>query len=220
MFDVWFGTRPIGSKGAYRKQNLQFRGNDAYLAIDKGVEYVIYFKSAYSDDVYVRVLVDGLNTLSQLESTISKAFVVVPAATSEGEYVVAPRVPLDEARPWFVPKGTSVCSISGFVDANGKSDTLRRFQVVDADQSAAARKNYTDQTGMITVVFYKAVIPPETRRGEAPPDNDQQLGTDMANPETVKLNYVKTKKVPGEMIAAYSIRYMTPEALKKLMQSW
>jgi len=211
-FDVWIETRRVGSSGAYTKRPFTLHGNDCYLPIAKGEEYRIGFKATDSEEVFVRILVDGLNTLSQRQMAVSKGVTIeaVPP-DSEGEYVLAPRVPLAEARAWVIAKGSKQSYVvEGFIDANGKSDTMRRFQIVDADESVAARKNYTEQIGLITVAFYKAVSPSQTTRG--------RVGTGMGSAERVNLEYYKGDNVPGEMIAVYNIRYMTPEMLKQTVK--
>ncbi|MDR1384895.1 MAG: hypothetical protein LBJ67_13765, partial [Planctomycetaceae bacterium] len=75
-------------------------------------------------------------------------------------------------------------------------------------QSAAARKNYTEQLGLITVAFYKAATPQEGSRGK--------IGTGMGNAEKIRVERYEGGKVPGELLAVYNIRYMTPETLKEL----
>ena len=210
-FDVWIETRPVG-RGAYTKRPFTFKGNDCYLPLSKGEEYQIRYKVVASEDVFVRILVDGLNTLSQRQTTVSKgAYIEAAPPDSDGEYVLAPRVPLEEARSWVATKGSNaVHTVAGFVDANGKNDTMRRFQIVDADESAAARKNYTEQIGLITVAFYKAVSPSQASRG--------RIGTGMGNVERVRVEYYTDNKVPGDLIAVYNIRYMTPEMLKQTVK--
>jgi hypothetical protein len=211
-FDVWIEARQRGQR-AYTKRPFKFQGNDCYLALSEGEEYQIRYKSSYPEDVFVRILVDGLNTLSQQQITVAKgAYVEAADPKSDGEYVVAPRVSLEEARPWAIDKTNrgAVLTAMGFYDVNGKTDTVRRFQIVDADESAAARKNYTEQIGLITVAFYKAVEPP--------PSRGIRIGTGMGNVEGTRVGRYTDGKVPGEMIAVYNIRYMTPEMLKQIVK--
>jgi len=220
-FDVWIETRRSNSRGAYSKlpsNQVRFWGNDYYIGLFKGDEFRIMFKASASDDIFVRVLVDGLNTLSQHQKVVSGgtrgAYVVPVPDNSEGELVVAPRVYLEEARPWVVPKKDSgkQFAVSGFYNVDGKTDTLRRFQVVDADESAAARKNYTEQIGLITVAFYKG------KPGTPTPSSRGSVGTGMGNVEQTKVERYTGDNVPGDMVVVYNIRYMTPEALKQIMK--
>ncbi len=213
IFDVWIETRPIASEKNYAKRAFTFRGNDCYLPLSKGEEYRILFKANCPKDVFVRVMVDGLNSISQPQTTISKgAYVEAVAPGSSGEMVVAPRVPLEKARSWFVgERSSSIFPIEGFVDANGTNDTVRRFRIVDAEESVAARKNYTEQIGLITVAFYEGVESLQATRGD-------RIGTDMGDAVRIDVKPYEGNKVPGKMIAVYNIRYTTPEALLGLMK--
>ena len=171
------------------------------------------YKAVSSEDVFVRILVDGLNTVSQRQMTVSggtRGAYIEAAQNPEGDYVVAPRVSLEEARAWVVTKGTrNPVQALGFYDANLTSDTVRRFRIVDADESAAARKNYTEQIGLITVAFYKGVSPSSAPRG---------IGTGMHKVENTRIERYEGDKVPGDLIAVYNIRYMTPEMLKQTVK--
>ena len=219
-FDVWIERRS-NSRAAYTKlspDRIRFKGNDYYVGLAKGEEFQIVFKSAAKDDIFVRVLVDGLNTLSQHQKIVSggtKGSSLVPVPdNSEGELVVAPRVSLTEARPWVVPKKDSGKQfvVPGFFDVDGNTDTVRRFRVVDADESAAARKNYTEQIGLITVAFYKG------EPGTSIPQTRGSVGAGPGNAENTKVIRYDGDKVPGDMIAVYNIRYMTPEMLKQIVE--
>ena len=243
VFDVWVET--TGSNGTYTKVPFQFRGNDCYLQIEKGKEYRIVYKATYPDLVFVRVMVDGLNTISQPCMTVSKgAYIEAVEPGQEGEYVVAPLVPLAEARPWVIPRNFSrSLVVDGFVDANPRNlgnETIERFLVVDADESVAARRNYTKQIGLITVAFYKkaeksSIANPntadavETRHGTTAPaaapnalpeenssDGVRSIGTGVKPPEPVVVEHFDEDEKPGEMLAVYNIRYMTPEMFKQI----
>ena len=219
MFDVWIEVRPIG-RGNFNKRPFQYQGNDCYLPLSQGEEYQIRYRS--SEDVFVRILVDGLNTLSQKQTTVSSRGAYIEAVANsdaDGEFVIAPRVSLEEARPWVIDHTNRGAALTakGFYDVNNNPngrDTVRRFQIVDADESAAARKNYTEQIGLITVAFYKAVLPssPEiaTRAG--------RIGTGMGGAEGTNVGHYAGDKVPGDLIAVYNIRYMTPEMLQQIIR--
>ena len=218
IFDVWIETRRANSRGSYAKlpaARIRSNGNDQYVGLDKGEEFQIVFEAECSEDVFVKVLVDGLNTLSQPQKVVPSgtrgAYIEAVPVNSEGESVIAPRVSLEEARPWVVLKNTRTPSeVPGFFDVKDKSDTLRRFQVVDADDAVAAKKNYTEKICLITVAFYKGK--PGTSRMRAP------VGTGMGDVENVELQRYDGDMIPDndEMIAVYNIRYVTPEALRQI----
>ena len=220
-FDVWIETRRNNSRDAYTKlpaDRIRFKDNDYYIGLSKGEEFQIVFRANSSEDVFVRVLVDGLNTLSQLQKVVAGgtrgAYVEAVAPNSEGEHVIAPRVPLTEARPWVVRKEDSgkLFAIPGFFNVEGKIETLRRFQVVDADESVAARRNYTEQIGLITVAFYKG------KPGSSTPQTRGSVGTGMGDVENTQVARYAGDKVPGDMIAVYNIRYMTLEMLRQTIK--
>jgi len=215
-YKVRFEVRPMNRpNAAYVVRPVTIDGSDCYLPISKGEEFQIRIKCETTHEVFVRVLVDGLNTLSQREKVAEKSFVVVPLDPKNREYVVMPRASLDDARPWVIndPKATNkpadgFYAIQGFYDANGKNSTLRRFQVVDADESAAVRKNYTDQLGLITIGFFKPEPPTRAPRDVGIKDGEVE--------EIPDLGTYKGDMVPGKMLEWFNIRYLTPEALEKL----
>ena len=205
-FKVTVEVRRVGT-GRYVKRDFVFDGENCYLPLNKGEEYQIRFNNASGKDIFVRLLVDGLNSLSQSMDTKAKGAYVealdVEGEDVQGEMTFAPRVALDEARAWFVDANKEIW-FQGFYDANGKSDSMGRFQIVDADQSIAARKNYTEQLGLITIAFYG---PAPKKRG---------IGTYTTPQERIQLKYYQGNQQPGEMLAVFNIRYMTPEALKSV----
>ena len=205
-FKVRFEVRPMNRpNAAYVERKVVVDGNECFLPLSKGEEYRIMVKCETEHEVFMRVLVDGLNTLSQPE-TIKAKDIVIEAVDpkNEGEHVIMPRASLDSARPWVMPPKQER-AIQGFYDANSRASTLQRFQVVDADESVAARKNYTEQLGLITIGFFKPVNPLGERR----------IGTGAGRRETVRIERYTGGNVPGPMMAVYNIRYLTPETLKK-----
>ena len=213
-FKVRFQVRPINTpNAAYKERKIVVEGNRCFLTLAKGEEYRIMVECETEHEVFVRVLVDGLNTLSQPEKIITRGAIVEAAGPAdEGEYVVMPRVSLDDARAWAMqPK--QEYKIEGFYDAKKTKSTLQRFQVVDADDSAAARKNYTDQLGLITIGFFKPAPKPNVIRGDGDPEG---LGTAGGSVEDANIKMYSGTNVPGAMMAVYNIRYLTQKALDKM----
>ncbi len=202
-FKVWFEVRPFNqSRARYQKRDVQIDGNACYLPLSKGEEYRIMIKNNASHEVFARVLVDGLNTLSQKETTQSKGAFVEALDDGDGIDTVAPRAGLADARAWSLTAGQTA-EFVGFYNVNFKNDSVRRFQIVDADQSVAARKNYTEQLGLVTIGFFK----PESK-------STRGLGTGMGRAESVRIRQYAGNKIPGEMMAVFNIRYLTPETLE------
>ncbi len=255
-FKVAFETRLRGSMTPYSFRQCSFDGNRCFLPVNRGEEYQICLRNESSEPVFARVLVDGLNTLSQPLSVIAKGAFVEEAPTSGGgaggntstptgntggatgyvdgatgnpggatgnsggatgspggatatsgavqtNYQFAPRVDLEGARPWILRPRVDY-QIPGFVDANHQEATLQRFYIVDADESVAARNNYTEQIGTITVAIFRMVPPARS------------VGTAAGEVEPVYVEYYEGPMVPGEMLVAMNIRYLSAETFKGL----
>ena len=206
-FKVWFEVRPINSNrpnAPYKERKVQIEGNHCYLPLEKGEEYIIKIENKTNDLIFSRILVDGLNTLSQKETLQTRGAYIVEA-NSESE-VIAPRASLSDAKAWVLNQ-RGPFGIAGFY--NAKEQTVGRFQIVDADQSVAVHRNYTEQLGIITIGFF---------RGEPVTSTRGATGTGMGDAEQVNLKYYEGDKVPGEMMAVYNIRYMTQKALSETLK--
>ncbi len=212
-FAISFETRSgNNARQAYRRRALTFEGNNAYLPISKGEEYRIRVHNKSGRPVFMAILVDGLNSLSQRISTRTRGAFVEAIDLEESAYQIAPRVGLQEARKWFFEPDKNAV-IPGFVDANGEADALYRFRIVDADESVAARNNYTEQLGLITIGIFEAVSKENHTRQITPNE-----GTGMRDAERIDVETYKGGLVTGDMTAVYNIRYMTPETLRRLQK--
>jgi len=161
-----------------------FRGNDYIVKLRKGEKYAVQVANNTNDRVMMRLLIDGLNTLPQ-EIEEAKGI-----ATEE----VAPRVSLGEARHWVLDPNKRF-SVKGFVNKTGEQGIYREFVVVDADESLAARKSFTDQVGLITVAFYQDK---NRTRGAAGTQQGAEVQQDLT---------VRQGTECGKMIAVVNIRY-------------
>ena len=129
-----------------RDRPATFRENRMHVRLSNGEVYEIWVENRTPRPVIMRLLVDGLNTLPQ-------EIPVKGVRTME----VAPRVNLDEARFWILdPSAARRWAVRGFVTKTGSEGRLLEFKVVDAAQSLAARKQFTEQIGLITAAFYDA----------------------------------------------------------------
>ena len=99
--------------------------------------------------------------------------------------------------------------INGFVTETGVQGKLREFKVVDADTSVAARKNFTDQIGLITAAFYHREKPFETDGGMiagAAPGAGTGFGQEQ------EANLAERRDIrPGDLWAVINIRYVLQE---------
>ncbi len=163
----------------------EFRGNEYFVPLRKGEVYEIAVENRSGHLVLMRLLVDGLNTLPEKED----------AAKGVATYVIGKRVNLDEARHWLLrPEDGQKFTVRGFLTDVGPQGKLREFKVVDAAESLAARRKFTDQIGLITAAFY------------APGGVDRGLGT---APGTLRDERVLEgeKVTVGNVLAVIHIRY-------------
>lgn len=208
-YDIWIGARKAESKtdhSGYEKRDFKFDENQCSVTLKKGEEYAIFVQNDHhNEDLFFAVLVDGLSTQSQITTHKSKDLKVVP--NTDKEEIFAPRVNLLQARNW-VQSPDTVGGIYGFyqptnkVAGTNKMDaTLRRFTVVDANKSLAARARMTEQIGLITIGLFKAVDPgaPGTTKGG--------VGTDAGPAQNVELKEYSGKKVAGPLMAVINIHY-------------
>ena len=168
-----------------------FRGNDCFVPVRKGEVYEIWVENRRGQTVLMRLLVDGLNTLPEKVTT--------KGVTTQ---IVGKRVSLDEARHWILdPERAKVFAVRGFVSEIGIQGKLREFVVVDADESLAARRKFTDQIGLITAAFY------------APAGSTRRVGTGLGAERDEEILKGKKKK-PGNLLGVVHIRYVEAEALE------
>ena len=135
-----------------------FRGNDLFIPLSKGEVFEIKVSNHSGRLVLMRLLVDGLSTLPE------------PAGgKGVSTMAVGKRVNLDQARHYVLdPNGPEIrkqggdatWAFRGFATETGAEGKLREFKVVDAQQSLAARQQFTDQLGLITVAFYEPAAAP------------------------------------------------------------
>jgi len=194
-FDLTIEVR--GSGGVWRVRPFDFARdpNKCIVTFKRGEVYRIGVKSKYANEngAFARILVDGLNTLPQMAAPSAKGISVEPTASGSVvqpvrlrleelatridsaeravEWRTAPHVRLCEARPWFLPPGFAG-AIPGYAcGTREKEIAYREFQVIDAPQSLAARRGYTEDVGIISASFYEPVpgrgrFQAGTRRGE------------------------------------------------------
>jgi hypothetical protein len=176
-----------------------FRENECYLPVQMGEIYELYVENLSGQKVLLRLLVDGLNTGLERE-TDEKGLET---------YVVGKRVSLDEARFWVldpqdplarrVPGGAQ-WAIRGFITQTGVRGKYREFVIVDAQSSLAARRQFTDQMGLITAAFYM----PKEPRGVG-------TGLGAERDDAVREG---AKIQAGNLLAVVHLKYVEAEALR------
>jgi hypothetical protein len=137
------------------------RGNDYLVPVRDGDVYAIEVENRTGQVVCMRLLVDGLNTLPEGEDR---------EPGSKGLDVMAwgRPVKLDEARHYVLdPAAGERFAVRGFVTRTGQDGRLREFTVVRAENSLAARQQFTESIGLITAAFYDAAPAPSGPRARA-----------------------------------------------------
>lgn len=190
-----------------------FHGNNYYVPVRGGEVYSVRLANKSGKKAILRMLVDGLNWLPQ--KLLDKGVDVME---------IAPRVALSEAR-WSLmdPSVAPVFEIGGFATATGTQGAWREFKLVDAKESLAARKKFTEQVGIITAAFYEA-LEPEPEPSFAGADRGllgaaPGLGTDAGQERKAKLELAKKHEV-GRLLAAVNIRYVDAAELAEMQQAW
>jgi uncharacterized caspase-like protein len=176
-------------------------GEDEYteclVPVRMGEVYEIWILNRTSQPVMMRLLVDGLNTLTEKEDVKGVETIVW-----------GKRVSLDDAKPWLLDpyapgvtkiKGLPTWAVRGFVTESGPRGKLRQFTVVDAIQSLAARQQFTDQIGLITAAFY-------TTAG-----GSRAVGTAAGDERTEEIR--KRSEKIGNLLSVVHIRYVEEDAL-------
>lgn len=145
------------------------------------------------------VQADGKYLPGQVAEPVRPKGMVVEAKERPTVYLPAQRVNLSEAQAWVVNPGTEK-AIPGFFSALGADGECRRFKVVDASQSLAARQGFSDQRGVITVVFHTAI--PAQERSTARSLSAVDFGPSYHVPVDQYKDYVV-----GDVLAAINILY-------------
>ena len=182
-----------------RERRGVFRGNDYVVGLRNGEEYAVWIENRSGQITFMQLLVDGLNSLRQVD----------PNNKGVATMIIAPRVSLENARPWVlettVTDGFKVPTVAvpGFCVEEGERGKFRKFTVVEASQSVAGRQNYTDQLGLITLAFYSL-------KGAGPSRGNQ--GTAMGVEEIKRILKAEPNLIMGKFEASVNIRYVDADS--------
>ena len=179
-----------------------FRDGELHVPVKPGEVYRIQVENGKDHGLFLRLLVDGLNTLPERVWTKG----VEVEAAPRREVAAAQPVNLAEARAWWLDppaagQTAAVYGVRGFFSQVGDNAKYNEFRVVDAHQSQAARIGFADQAGLITAAFYQPV-PKPTRTGE------RGLGTALGDEYQTQTEMYKGDNVPGPLLAVIHIRYV------------
>lgn len=181
--------------GKMHERTGTFRGNDYFVTLRRGEAFHIQMVNRSDQPIFVRVLVDGLNTLPEKSQT--NGAYVVPAPVDQWRQ--AQPVNLAEARAWGPLEPDREYSIRGFYSQTGANAVYDEFKVVDATKSLAAEAGYTDQLGLITVAFYE----PKKK----PPPGRRTPGVGRGQRYRSQTETYGGPFEPGRLLAVAHIRY-------------
>lgn len=170
-------------------------GNDWIVELRKGEVYSIDVEYSGNQAVAMRLLIDGLNTIAEKDGT-----------KGIETWIVGKRVSLDKARSWVLdptaPGTLKVGSVArwgirGFLSNDNEQNDLRRFTVVDASQSLAARDKFSEQIGLITAAFYAVGG-----------NSDRSIGTAAGERFKETITHAGKKTTIGNLIGVVHIKYV------------
>ncbi len=180
-----------------------------------GEEYAVRVGNRFGEPVFMRLLVDGLNT--QIEREELKGVSTMVAGM---------RVNLDRAEPWvldpslpgvFKEKGVPWWDLKGFCKTSDSTSETEfgRFTVVDAAASLAERRGFSEQIGTITAAFYKAIkkVNKDDESGSGTRDvgtDSDDAGTDSGRTYREEVQQVYGYDL-GPMLATVTIRYVAQD---------
>ncbi len=119
--------------------------------------------------------------------------------TQASERRQAQPVNLTEARAWGPLEPNQEYRIRGFYLRTGTEAEYDAFKVVDASKSLASDASYTDQLGLITVVFYE----PQPK----PARDSRKVGVGRGNRYRTETDIYTGPNEPGRLLAVVNIRY-------------
>jgi hypothetical protein len=191
----------------------------AYVRAKKGDTYAVQLINKSPRPVFVRLLVDGLNTLPDypVMSRKSSDLFEPRAADRRSPLTPAQYVSLANAQTWHCGVGKdhqpAVYEVRGFFTKidNGSASLsvdaeLAKFIVTDADASEAIRKGFPKDVGVITAAFYSSVASPQNMASKS------DLGTKMGELTREKVDPYRGQEVPGALLGVVHLRYGIPQA--------
>ena len=174
-----------------------FRGNDYFVPVKQGEKYVIEVENRDARLVLLKLLVDGLDTLPHHETLPS----------GQRRLLVAPRVNLEDANYWVLDAraGAARYWISGFTVDTGRQGAIQEFVVTAAENSLAARMEFSEQVGIITAAFY------------ADDSGSRGVGTGAGTTKGDRVAQpIETRRAYrlGDLLAVVHLRYVDADAVQ------
>lgn len=172
-------------------------------------EYAIVVKNFSGHPVFVRLLVDGLNTLPDFPSTKpdpdDRQFDIFTTNFERLTPQPAQPASLRSARCWFFDhtSADNFYKVKGFVtDVLRLDNNVAKFTVTDAQLSEAWKKGVRDQVGVITAAFYM----PQART-ERSMSTSAKYATAMGRTDTQQLKIYEGEYEAGECLGVLHLHY-------------
>lgn len=186
----------------------------AYVSIPQGRTYSIGIENRAGKPVFLRLLVDGLNTLPDRPLLEKRDKFEAAVKDSSSKLLPAQHVSLTNARAWYCEG--EMYEVRGFFTSfeNGGTGlstdaSLRQFVVTDARSSEAATQGYFKDIGIITAAFYEPVdteITMGTNSG-----NGAVAGTRLGKELTEKVEAYRENQTAGRLLGVVHLRYGIPK---------
>jgi len=196
---LWVDGKPMPSSWSHDKRRL-------YTPLIQGEDYAIRVTNDSRKPVFMRLLVDGLNTLPDRPLTTRQDEYEVATVDESAARAPAQYANLRIARPWWVEAGTYQVDgfFTGFEAAPGSKEAdgkYRTFHVTDATSSLAWNKGYKKDVGIVTAVFYS----PTRKITDLAPNSPR--GTTFGISRNRKVTMYRGDQMPGDMLAVIHIHY-------------
>lgn len=183
----------------------------------QGQRYKIWIENGTAEPVFLRLLVDGLNTLPDFPLTKTVGLFEVASQDVTTGQLPAQYANLTNARAWYCVPG-KYCIEGFYTTIENKGPETRQkaeraaFVVTDASLSEAWQHNYLKDVGIITAAFYKPLA-----RNELMAPRQADVGTSLGPRSQTTVNMYRGKQVAGELIAVEHLRYgFSPAAGQEL----
>lgn len=214
LLDVHFPFRiSMTSKGLKKALRFSEDRKHAFVDVQAGDTYELHIQNDSAYPVFMRLLVDGLNTLPDRPLTKREGIFEVAEKDERAPLQKAQIVSLTNARAWFCEPGHY--QVNGFFTHIGENKVadVAEFVVTDAANSAAWAKGYPKDIGIITAAFY---APLEKPQDLAP---DDRLGTRLGKEVQEQVKFYRGNHVPGELLGVIHLRYGVTGIVETLTRS-
>jgi hypothetical protein len=185
-----------------KERTGEFFDNDYVVPLQKGEVYTLRVETKDDRVVFMRLLVDSLNTLPEPVRTKGAKI----EAVEQVQFQAAQSVNLTEAQAWQLdPKFSRVYEVRGFYSDVGAAGKYREFVVSCAPESLSERSRYGEQLGILTAAFYAEKGDANRGGVKTVPGEERAQETRLYRPTGV-----------GNLLHVVHIRYMDPQSLAKL----